>query len=65
MRTVTMFDRRIVGPAEHFHGVGRERSAELQRVAVRHDELGELDDDGDACWLACPERRRRAGGSAR
>ena len=44
-------DRRIVRPAQNLDDVGGERAAELQRVAARHDELRELDDDGDPLRL--------------
>ena len=54
-------DRGVVGPAEDLDRVGGERPAELQRVAARHDELGELDDDGDPLRLAA---RRRQGAPA-
>ncbi len=56
---VGLDDGRIVGPAEDFDRVGRERSAELQRVAARHHELGELDDDGDLLGLARSATRER------
>ena len=53
---VGLDDRGVVGPAQDLDGVGGERTTELQRVAARHDELGELDDDGDAlgAWPAPP-----------
>ena len=41
----------IVGPAQDLDGVGGERTTELERVAARHDELSEFDDDGDALCL--------------
>ncbi len=52
--TVTMFDWRIAGSLAQpstLTDVGGERPAELQRVAARHDELGEVDDDGDLAWV--------------
>ena len=49
-RTVTMLDLedgRIVRPAENLDDVGAEVAAQLDRIAARHDELREIDDDRD------------------
>src|SRR6187431_713074 len=44
---IGMEDRRIIGPPEHLHDVGTERPAELHRIAARHNEFREIDDDRD------------------